>query len=131
MKVFIDTSAIYALGSKSDEFHEEAKKKLQRLTDENVEFVTSNYILLECISLLQTRQGVKVTKELINTLITGISIVWVNEEMHERSWKYWLGKSKESLSLVDCSSFILMEKDKIAAAFSFDRHFISAGKTLV
>ena len=130
MKVFIDTSAIYALGSKSDEFHEEAKKKLQILTNKNVEFITSNYILLECISLLQTRQGVMLTKELINTLITGVSILWINEEMHARSWKYWLGKSKESLSLVDCSSFILMEKEKIDVAFSFDRHFIAAGKTL-
>jgi predicted nucleic acid-binding protein len=82
------------------------------------------------VSLLQARQGFKVAKEFIDKLVSGISVVWISEDLHEISWKYWLNKSKEKLSLVDCSSFVIMEKENINTAFSFDRHFLTAGKDL-
>lgn len=125
MRVFLDTSAIYAIGSESDDFHEEAKKKLEELIDKDVEFVISNYVLLECISLLQIRQGIRIAKELIDRLRTGSNIIWVNEELHEQAWKYWKDKSKKNLSLVDSSSFIIMKRENIDSAFTFDRHFIT------
>lgn len=131
MKVFLDTSAIYALGSESDEFHQQAEKKLMELIHKDAEVVTSNYVLLECTALLQNRQGVGIAREIIEKLCSGVDIIWLDDKLHNKAWKYWYKESKESLSLVDCSSFLLMEQEKINSAFTFDNHFAKVGFKIV
>jgi predicted nucleic acid-binding protein len=131
MKIFIDTSAIYALGSLSDQDHPRAKESLKKLIEKDCEFVTSNYVLLECISLLQRRKGLKLTKSFIEKIYANVVILWINESQHKRAWDYWKKVWKRDLSLVDCTSFILMQEEDIKDAFAFDKQFEEAGFKLV
>lgn len=131
MRIFIDTSAIYALGSLSDQDHALAKQSLKELIEQDNEFVTSNYVLLECISLLQRRKGLNLTRRFIEKIYDNIAVLWISEAQHKRAWDYWKRIWKRELSLVDCSSFILMQEEGIKEAFAFDRQFAEAGFKLV
>lgn len=44
-----------------------------------------------------------------------------------RAWAYLDRREFHKLSLVDATSFVLMEKHHIRTAFTFDTHFASAG----
>ena len=57
MKVFIDTSAFYALACKSDQYHLQAKSVLEQLLQKNSELFTSNYVILETSALILNRLG--------------------------------------------------------------------------
>ena len=46
MRVFIDTSALYALLDRTDENHLKAKREWNRILDEDYTLVASNYILV-------------------------------------------------------------------------------------
>lgn len=127
MKIFIDTSALYALGSLSDEYHSKAKAILKELLKKDREFITSNYILLETISLLQRRQGLGVANRFIEKVSGNVSVLWIDETLHKNAWDYWKKCWQGDLSLVDCSSFVLMHNEGIKEAFTFDKQFKRAG----
>ena len=48
-KVFVDTSAFYALMDRSDSYHEKAKQLWTFLLDEESYFKTTNYIIIETL----------------------------------------------------------------------------------
>lgn len=131
MKVFLDTSAFYALSSSSDQDHARAKESLRRLIEGNAEFVSTNYILLECVSLLQRREGLDIAKRFVGRVTETVSILWINDTQHNRAWDYWNRAWKRDLSLVDCASFIVMKEEGIKEAFAFDKQFEEAGFRLV
>lgn len=131
MKVFLDTSAFYALSSSSDQDHARAKESLRRLIEGNAEFVSTNYILLECVSLLQRREGLDIAKRFVGRVTETVSILWINDAQHNRAWDYWNRAWKRDLSLVDCASFIVMKEEGIKEAFAFDKQFEEAGFRLV
>ena len=131
MKVFIDTSALYALGSLSDEYHSKAKAVLKELLEKDCEFITSNYILLETVSLLQRRQGLDAANIFIDTVSENTVVLWMDEILHKKAWDYWKKCWQRDLSLVDCSSFVLMHSEGIKEAFTFDKQFKAAGFLMV
>ena len=131
MRIFIDTSALYALGSLSDEHHSKAKAVLKELLEKERELITSNYILLETISLLQRRQGLGAANRFIGAVSENTMVLWVDELLHKKAWDYWKKRWERDLSMVDCSSFILMHSEGIKEAFTFDKQFKSAGFLIV
>jgi predicted nucleic acid-binding protein len=127
VKVFLDTSAFYALSSSSDQDHLRAKESLRKLIERNAEFVSTNYILLECVSLLQRREGLDIAKRFVEKVIETVTILWIDEAQHKRAWDYWNKAWKRDLSLVDCASFVAMKEEGIKEAFAFDKQFEEAG----
>ncbi len=60
MRHFIDTSFLFAIASKDDKFHEEAVKWLKSMTNQNnVELITSDYVIDEFLLLLMKYQGME------------------------------------------------------------------------
>ena len=56
-KVFIDTSAFYALMDRSDSYHQSASKLWAHMLDKGYYLKTSNYVTVETLALLQNRLG--------------------------------------------------------------------------
>ena len=127
MKVFVDTSAFYALASSTDQAHAAAVTIHEHLKRVSAQLITNNYVLLESISLLQRRHGLAEATRFGDAVGSRLSVVWMNELQHGRVWEYWKRQSKRGLSLVDCSCFVVMHELGVREAFTFDAQFRAAG----
>lgn len=131
MRVFVDTSAFYAALVSEDTHHHEAKKILAILQENDSVLVTSNYVLLECVSLLQKRQNASTAKSFLTDALKHLEVIWMDEPLQKHAATIWLESKDRHLSLVDCTSFAAMQKNKLTHAVSFDSHFPKNGFQIV
>lgn len=128
MKVFIDTSALYALLDRDDSSHEKAKKGWRSLLDRlDSSLVTTNYVLVESFALAQNRLGMGAARVLQENLLPLVNIEWIDADIHRAGVSAFLSASRRRLSLVDCLSFEVMRTLGINIAFAFDPHFREQG----
>ena len=127
MDVFVGTSAFYALFDQGDDFHTHAQKIALELINNNANLITSNYVLVETIALLQNRLNLAASRDFIEQIIPLYSTVWINEQIHTNGIKRFINEKKKKLSFVDCTSFEIMEMYDIKKAFTFDKHFKERG----
>jgi len=127
MKVFIDTSAFYALASKNDVFHQKAKELYKKILTKD-EPVTTSYVMVETIALLQNRGGHPAALRFLESLNDGnwIEILWVTQALHFEGCRLF-GEKNRDISFVDCVSFAAMNQFAISHFFGFDEHFEKAG----
>ena len=131
MRIFIDTSAFYALLDRDDENHTKAKKTWANMLDGENTLVTSNYVLVETVALLQNRLGIEAVRGFQDDLLPLVNIEYVAPEMHRSGVSALLAASRRNLSLVDCVSFEVMRTLGIKTVFAFDPHFKEQGFALV
>ena len=129
--VVVDTSAILALLNADDRFHPRAKRGFERLETERPELVTTSYVLVESYSLIGSRIGLEALMEFRSEFASLFAVEWVAAELHEDALDLLDARGKPSLSLTDAASFVLMRRDGIETAFSFDRHFENEGFSLI
>ncbi len=127
MKVFVDTSAFYALASETDGAHRVASEIYAQLQAAEAVFVTTNYVFLEAVSLLQRRHGVEEAERFGDFVAETVEMIWMTARQHQAAWEHWTGRRARSLSLVDCSCFTVMRDLEIRDAFAFDEQFRQAG----
>lgn len=131
MRVFVDTSAFYALAAENDRAHRTAQAIHEELKRTAVPLVTTNYVLLECISLLQRRHGVEHAERFGDFVGQQVDVVWLTQDQHRAAWANWKQRGIRKLSLVDCSCFVVMRQLGIQHAFAFDEQFPQAGFTVL
>jgi predicted nucleic acid-binding protein len=121
--LFVDTGAFYALADASDEHHESAKAFfLDRLG--RSPFVTSDYVFVETWCLLRARLGRGPAMKSWDAFLSGVvRILGVGSADVVRARQIAADWSDQDFSLVDCTSFALMERHRIRTAFAFDGHF--------
>ena len=127
MRIFIDTSAFYALLDRDDANNQKAAKVWTYLLGADYTLVTSNYILVEAFALMQNRLGLDAVRGFQEDILPLITIEFVSPEMHRSGIAALLSASRRSLSLVDCVSFELMRSSGIKSVFAFDNHFKEQG----
>lgn len=127
MRVFIDTSAIIAILSESDKFHEKAKTQWRIIIESNAALFSSNYILIETTALLQRRFGIEAARLFVGSIQPLINITWVDETLHHLGLSLLQMNNQRDLSLVDCTSFEIMRRLQLDNAFTFDIHFTNQG----
>ena len=127
MIVFADTSALYALLVRDDTMHEGANANFQHLMEKNARMITSSYVLLETLTLLQRRVSFEAVWDFHHKIMPLLEVVWVDENWHSRAMQRLQAERKRSLSLTDCLSFEIMEAREISMAFTFDSHFTQRG----
>jgi predicted nucleic acid-binding protein len=129
--LFIDTSAFYAFFDKRDNQHNQVVKILQTRHEQ---FITSNYILDELITLFRVRGLVfekfsPFVKALWNE--EACNILRVSADIDLQAWQV-LEKFKEhEFSFTDCTSFVLMKNYGIRKACTLDKHFQIAGFDII
>jgi predicted nucleic acid-binding protein len=131
MSLFIDTSAILAILDADDQYHHAANQTWQEILSSQEDIVSTNYVLVETFALVQHRFGLEAAKVFQEDIVSVIGVEWVTEPMHQAALALLLSTSKRRLSLVDCVSFVVMNRTGIHKAFTFDHHFREQGFEVV
>ena len=129
--VFIDTSALYAALDASDDFHTQARAGWAYIRERELHPTTTNYILLEAVALAQTRISFDAVRTLHRAFVPLLSVHTIDAQEHDDATQSLLTASRRRLSLVDCSSFVVMRKLGIRRAFTYDKHFREQGFELL
>jgi predicted nucleic acid-binding protein len=127
MRIFIDTSAFFALLDNDDAQHLAAKRVWKVLLQEDRTLLTSNYVLVESFALIQNRLGLRAVRDFQENIMPLILVEYVDLEMHRAGVSALLAASRRNLSLVDCVSFEVMRTLGIKVVFTFDPHFREQG----
>jgi len=127
MRIFIDTSAFFALLDRDDDNHKKAKKIWIDLLDSENVLITSNYVLVESVALIQNRLGIEAVRGFHEDILPLINIEWINAGTHKSGVSALLAASRRKLSLVDCVSFEIMRTLGIKTVFAFDPDFSEQG----
>jgi len=126
-KVFIDTSAFYALMDRSDSYHQSASKLWTDLLEKGNYLKTSNYVTVETLALLQNRLGFEAADLWARDILGIVETLWIDKVLHNLAFEIWLSLGRRKFSLVDCASFVIMRHDKVEKVFGFDKHFTEHG----
>lgn len=127
--VFVDTGAWIALALTRDPHHAQAREVWEDLQAVGARLLTSVPILLETFTFLDrnTQRDVALLWKDSLDQISGLQILTVGPADLENAWPYFERRDLHKLSAVDATSFVLMERERIRTAFSFDHHFAMAG----
>lgn len=127
MKIFLDTSAFFALLDRDDANHQKARKIWSSFVDFDNISITTNYVVVESFALIQHRLGLEAVRGFQEDILPLINIEWVNADTHRAGVSAFLAASRRRLSLVDCVSFEVMRSLGIKTVFAFDLHFVEQG----
>ena len=123
----VETSAFYALLDGDDACHARAEERWEKEPPGEGSLVTTNYIVLETMTLLKTRLGMDAVRSFHDAILPVLRLEWIDEGVHARSVSAFLAADRKGPSLVDFSSFEIMRRLGIRSAFTFDRHFRQYG----
>lgn len=127
MSIFVDTSALLSVLDGDAQHHRRAAETWERLLSERQELLCSNYVLVETVALVQKRLGLAAVRALYEDVVPVLQVKWVEPEVHGAAVQTMLTAGRRELSLVDCTSFILMRHLGLDEAFTFDRDFARQG----
>ncbi|MBN2093671.1 PIN domain-containing protein [candidate division KSB1 bacterium] len=121
--IFVDSCALFALLDNADAHFKQAKAFfLSNKTTER--FVTSDYVFIESWTLIHHKLGKHIAQIFWKNMRTGFMKIYpIAVSDLDRAWEISNQYVDQDFSLVDCTSFALMERLKIDKAFTFDEHF--------
>ncbi len=131
MSIFADTSGWANLLDSKQQHHQTAVSILNSLQQNNQQFVTTNYVLTELVALLTSplrfprKRVIRLMNDMKNSKF--VRVVHIDETLDTDSWELLSKRSDKTWSLVDCSSFVVMQRQKLTEALTTDHHFTQAG----
>jgi predicted nucleic acid-binding protein len=131
--VFVDTGAWIALALTRDPLHPQARATWDTLLEGGARLRTSVPVVIETFTFLErnaARDAALAWRESL-AKIPHYRLLECTCKDLESSWEWFLRADLHRLSAVDATSFTIMKRAKIRAAFAFDHHFAMAGFRLV
>lgn len=129
MRVFVDTSAWFALNSRKDQHHKQARDFIASLKHNPVLLLTTDYVVDETLTLLRFKVSHREaaaflrlfsrSPQVVREQVTSDHIKHAEEIFSRYRDKYW--------SFTDCVSFAFMEEKGLKDAFAFDENFSQFG----
>lgn len=58
-----------------------------------------------------------------------VDVIEFNQELYDAGWQLFEERADKNWGIVDCISFVVMQKNKISEALTADKHFEQAGFT--
>ena len=129
--IFFDTSAAIALADPKDDFHDASISAFDNVLADGETLLTHNCVIVETVSLLQSRLGLAVAEEFQRSTQTSLLHHWITEADHHHAVERWRQRNTRRLNLVDCMSFVVMEMYGCDTAFTYDSDFETEGFKLV
>jgi len=127
---FMDSSGFLPLVAPNDAHYQEARTLWQRLERERWSIFTTNFVVAETHSLFLVRLNQMRATEFLREIETSsITIIRVNPNDEKQAREIIFKYDDKDFSLVDATSFVIMERLGIPYAFTFDRHFSQYGFT--
>ncbi len=120
MSVFIDSSVWFAAANS----RESRNSRAQHLLVESRDLLTSDHVVVETWLLLNSRIHRYVAETFWKNIRTGFAVVEkVEPDDLEAAWAIGQTFADQAFSIVDCTSFAVMQQLGIVRAPSFDDDF--------
>ena len=130
-KVFIDTSGWANLFVATESNHEKAKLWFQEARRQKLEMITTNYVVLELVALLNSPLRVPRSQlfQYVDAVRTAsyIHLIHIDISIDIAAWDLLKTREDKTWSLVDSTSFVVMKQFDIQEALTTDNHFEQAG----
>jgi uncharacterized protein len=120
LSTFVDTSAFYAAADSADRSHARATEVLSAAEM----LITSDHVLVESWTLVRARGGRAAAERFWAAVRGGMATIEVVLPVDlEAAWRIGETFPDQDFSIVDRTSFAVMERLGITSAASFDDHF--------
>ncbi len=126
--IFVDTSALIALGNKRDDLHQKAKRVRKALIQQKCAFLTTNAVLLELCNAFSAVPHRNSALQLINAIQQSKN--WKCFEIDplmKPGLELFRNRPDKEWSLVDCQSILVAQQFRVTDVFTNDHHFEQAG----
>ena len=130
--VFVDTSAWAGLFLPREGRHVQASACMERLLL-SARLYSSDYVFTELVTLMGARAGFGAAWKAGEALRRHptLFVLEVTPEIREEAWRLFRKYRDQEASFVDCTSFALITRNRIAKVFAYDRHFRLLGRVIV
>lgn len=130
-KIFVDTSGWASLFVSTELYHYQSSQYFAQFRQEKQTMITSNYVIAELVALFNSpmklpRDQLFQYVEAIKTA-SYVELIYVNPDIDELAWELLKNRTDKNWSLVDATSFIIMQQLNIQIALTTDHHFEQAG----
>jgi uncharacterized protein len=129
MNLLADSAAWLALYDRKDKYHLRAQRAFRELAEQKVNFVVTDYLIAETITLIMGRAGhtaaVMSGDWLLNS--SRVRVIRADIDLWNETWQFFKRYADKEFSFIDCLSFVVMRREHIADAFTFDHHFEQMG----
>ena len=124
--VFADTYYYLALLNADDDDHARAVAWTAQFTGR---IVTSDFVLTELADGLARGTGRAVVTQFLRDLLADaeVTVMPADRDLFEDGLDLFEQRPDKEWSLTDCTSFLVMERQKIREALTADHHFEQAG----
>jgi predicted nucleic acid-binding protein len=131
--VFVDTGAWIALAVTRDPLHERARSTWSALGRAGARLSTSTAVVLETFTYLDRKGSRELASRWRLSLreVKRLKVLEFTGADLDAAYGFLERRDLHKLSLVDATSFVLMQRHRIRVAFSFDTHFAVAGFRLL
>ena len=129
-RLFVDTSAWYALANAKAPRHAEVKKALALWEGR---LCTTDYVFDELVTLVRYRVGHAPAVTVGGVLRDGDAclLIAVEPEDIHAAWEQFAREADQRYSFTDCTSFAVMRRLKLTTAAALDEDFARAGFVVV
>lgn len=127
--IFIDTGAFVGRYVERDQFHGAAVAFWTELSFNPQRCFTSNLVLSETLTLLARRTDYRFAAERARLIYSSVALRILRPDSTDEAAAILLLEkyAAQRVSFCDCVSFVLMKKQGLNYAFTFDGHFTAAG----
>lgn len=123
-RLFVDTSAWFALVNASDPDHSRVSEVLRA---HEGRLVTSNFVFDEIVTLCRYRLGHELAVRTGEVLRDETELARVTADDERAAWSLFLERADKRYSFTDCTSFALMRRLGLSTAVAVDDDFRQEG----
>lgn len=129
---FLDTAGWLAMLNTKDGLHTQAITVRDALQKRRVQLLTTEFVLIEVADAFAAPPLRAVTTEVYRglrqaTTASAIEIISLSEDLLAKGWNLYSQRPDKEWGLTDCTSFVVMQEQRITEAFTSDHHFTQAG----
>jgi len=93
--------------------------------------MTSNYVVSETMKLLQFGLGFEAASLWHKAMLGVVDVKWVDGETHRQGHELWMNLGRHRHSLVDCVSYVIMNRLQAEKVFCFKSNYADQRFTLL
>ena len=131
--VFVDTGAWFAIADESDQYHKQAIEIYPGFFKANCHMATTNLVIAETYILIRRAIGHEPAMTFLRNIAASprVSRIYSDQTLEQEAEHILAQYQDQDFSYADAVSFAAMRQRNIARAFTFDRHFVTAGFAII